>query len=224
LTGEIPAIAQELLTLAISKGKLPREFIESDRKGKYGSCLNYDLYDMKGATVLLQRRDCTMYKGYWSPVKSYYLLRKMGKSVQVIKLDDSQKAIACKAAKMAIELGDAINSVQKKRLPKQKPYLGYKVLDITTGTPRSVYDGSEWPIGQTRVQRVRQGHNGGFYWYQTEDEARRLTETFNREWISGKRLGLFLVQADGQHTVYKNNRASSRVTVLEQIASFVSRA
>lgn len=51
--------------------------------------------------------------------------------------------------------------------------IAYKQLAIgDDGRLHSVYDGSEWILGQTRSERAMRNHNGGLYVYEDITQAR----------------------------------------------------
>lgn len=93
-----------VLKLAISKSLLPAEYVTGD--GRRGEALNYDVYDVSGATALVQQRTTTWSKYGNSPIKEYFLLRKVGRGVVVEIVEN--KATVNKAAKASETLGEAI--------------------------------------------------------------------------------------------------------------------
>jgi hypothetical protein len=104
--------AQKIVALAIKTDKLDAPYIDFDKKRR-GACLNYDIYDVRGATVLVQARHTTGDKWGMHPTKRYFLIRKCGAGVV---RQEVNKAIARKLATAAPELGAAIDALEGKRL------------------------------------------------------------------------------------------------------------
>jgi hypothetical protein len=114
LTGprEVLDAASAIVALAVKTGKLDAPYIAFDKKGR-GSCLNYDAYDLRGSTVLVQARLTLGDKYGMHPTKRYFLLRRAGKGVVRTEV---RKDLARKLATAAPELGAAIDALEGKRL------------------------------------------------------------------------------------------------------------
>lgn len=65
-------------------------------------------------------------------------------------------------------------SVKKERKKPEKVIRFKKVVRTDHGL-RSIFDGSEYIIGKTRVQKARENHKGGFYVYRTAELAKEKT-------------------------------------------------
>ena len=165
------AAAWELTKLAGKKLPASYDTLKRDRKGRWdGAALHHELYDVapNGNKALIC---CLEVEGSKYGVKTlskiYYLLARHGKGVRV---EEANKAVAAKAAKAAGSLiGYAIEVVtgkarlQVKGAPARQ---GYKALTTdAAGNLVSVWDGSAWPIGKTRVEAASADHTGGFYYY-----------------------------------------------------------
>jgi hypothetical protein len=74
--------ARDIIWRAIEKGRLPRPYIDLDAK-KRGSALNIDIYDVRGATVLVQVRHTTGTKYGLSPKLDYKRVRVIGRGTRV---------------------------------------------------------------------------------------------------------------------------------------------
>lgn len=107
---ELLTTARDILSVAIGSGKLEREYCKFDHK-KRGAALNYDLYDMKGSTVLFQQRLTTGDKYGLHPTKRYYLIRRCGKGVVI---QEAPKTCARRFAANESKLGEAIDKLRAK--------------------------------------------------------------------------------------------------------------
>jgi hypothetical protein len=179
---DVLAAGRALVALAISTGKLDREHCSFDRKRR-GSALNYDIYDVRGGTALVQRRYTEGDKYGLHPTKSYFLIRRQGKGVVV---KGAPKATARKLAQNAPELGAAVDALEGKRklaIKSNRPTtrLGYKVVEQRAdGTFASTYDGSTWRLGKTRREAATPSHKGGYYHYESVEACRTAALERNR--------------------------------------------
>lgn len=170
------AHAQQILALAIKKGMLEPEYCDVDRKHR-GSARNYDLYDFAPGVALVQQRDTTCTKYGNRPKKQYWLIRRNGAGKLTVESADHAKARIAKLAKSDLPFGGIIAAITGKKAVKIKTatsagQTGYKVVALdSTGALVSVWDASPWPVGQWRVERATNNHQGGFYYYATVGEA-----------------------------------------------------
>lgn len=76
------------------------------------------------------------------------------------------------------------------------------VAMLPDGRLVSIYDGTtEYVLGQTLVQRVRRGHRGGYYVYDTLADARRAPVPPHAVYAKAPRA-ILRVRAEGQYTSY----------------------
>ena len=94
LAGNNPVIdaGRKLLHEAISKEYLNEPYVNVDKKHR-GSALSYDLYDVSRNEILIQRRYtvCTKYGN--SPTKNYFVIRRHGRTIQVLRVTDDAKPL-----------------------------------------------------------------------------------------------------------------------------------
>lgn len=168
-------LAVEIILSAIRTGKLDDEYVDVDRHHR-GTALNYDLYDLIGATVVIQRRFTRCTKHGNSPTKDYFLVQTCGKGV-IVKDINKYKPSIVKLAKSKLKLGAIVDLVKGKPEGKQqckiktsmhRKSIGYKaVCKNAEGNLISVWDGSDWSIGKTRTEAATSNHSGGYYFFAT---------------------------------------------------------
>jgi hypothetical protein len=123
---------------------------------------------------------------------------------------------------------DVIKNIRKERIEAEKAKeseitTGYKLLKTgDDGTLQSVWDNSSWTIGTPRVEKVKQGHTSGLYYYrdltQCLDAAHR-NEVFGYD-RNHRRLVVVEVEATGKQIAYQYGKyAASTITPLRVIAS-----
>lgn len=79
----------------------------------------------------------------------------------------------------------------------------FKAVAVQDGQFLSIYDGTtEYRLGETRVQRVRREHDGGYYAYETPDAA-RAADVPSRSVLADAPRAILRVAAEGQHTRYR---------------------
>lgn len=108
------AVARELLAKAIVAKKLKAPYLDMElhrRHGYLGHCLNYDFYDVSVSSVLVQRREKVRTKYGSSPKKDYYIIRRCGRGVSVIR---APKAVVVKLSKASSSLGEVIRTLVEK--------------------------------------------------------------------------------------------------------------
>lgn len=220
-------LAQALLAQAIQSGKLEKPYVDVDSRHR-GSALNYDLYDIKGASVLIQSRHTTCTKWGNSPKKDYLLLRKMGRGVTVIDMNES-KPVIVKLAKASDGLGDVIDALSGKKPIKIRPNLsapriGYKIVKVNeAGDYVSVWDDSPWPIGRQRTQAATSNHSGGFYYFRTLDEC--LTVHAKRGVFGDYHDGderFVIIECEAAGAEYEHDSGKRCVTRLKPLAAVCS--
>lgn len=218
---------RELLDAAVSAGHLPKPFITSGKREL--ESLNHDVYDVqlnrlrtvKAVIVQLRWFSTDKRKGYTQLRKEYVLVARDRKRLVATALES---ATCVKRAKTATVLGQLIahytgGPTLRCKAPVVKTNHGYKVLALdSVGTLRSVFDDSEYRPNTWRSEAARQNHGGGFYYYDTAEEALEGMErslTFNRQWTDGKELVLCLVEVAGRAIDYDaGKKAASRLRVL----------
>lgn len=173
--------AYALVSQAAEAGKIPAAFdnMEWGRSGKergkrIGEDRHHEVYDFTASAVLVCVRSVegTRY-GQKTTEKSYFLVSKAGRGVKVA---EASKSVAAKAAKAAGNtLGLAVAVCQGKR-PAPTPKCmdartGYKIVRREGDGFVSVWDGSDWMVGKTRIEAATPDHSGGFYFYASLTEA-----------------------------------------------------
>ncbi len=104
---------RKLLKEAIAKGYIDEPYVDVDKKHR-GSALNYDVYDVNRHEVLVQRRYtvCTKYGN--SPTKNYFVIRRHGKTIQVLRVTDDAKPLVVKRSRASVELGEVLEVLHRK--------------------------------------------------------------------------------------------------------------
>lgn len=213
------ASANTLIGLAEKRKKIPKRFDDmywgqsgKTRGKKIGDALHHEIYDIapNGKSVLMCCRTVEGDRyGQRTVDKEYFLICVQGKGVRVI---PASKALAGKAAKSTEKLGDAISVVSGKTkyiAPANRVRKGYKLVTRDDdGELVSVWDGSSWALGKTRVEAATENHRGGFYYYASMDKAISAAET--NETFGNARLHhdlvLIEVEASGRHFEHGNQK------------------
>lgn len=157
--------------------------------------------------------------------KTYYLVRTSeAGAVTVTELDARTCA---KRAKNATTLGQLTRHYLglehvKCATPHVESSLGYKVVSKTPGGALlSAFDGSVYKTGTWRSESAQADHGGGFYYYESQDQAVEATQegrTFARCVSEGKSLVLCAVEVAGRVVGYDSGkRAASRLRILHEI-------
>lgn len=231
----IPEIAQwfdawELIHAAENKNIIPESYdtIDFDRKGSAdGSALHHELYDMcKNAVIICIRRTEGTRYGVKTLSKTYMLIERKNRKITATET----KITVAKFAKMDIvHFGDIISVARGEKtikliVEKAPPRHGFKAVRVDeNGNFVSVWDGSPWEIGKTRIEKARHDHNGGLYYYsdlQSMIEAAKTNSIF-AEHMQHNRLAVLEVEASGNHISYGAKLAATRITPLRQIASII---
>lgn len=226
---QIMAAATALVKSAVQKKKLPASFdnISWDRKRRAdGYALHHEIYDISPAAtrVLLCIRETEGTKyGVKTTSKTYYIIARCGCTVTPV-----SKALAAKAAKScADELGHGIAiclGKEKLKLPAQEIRTGYKALTTDeSGTPVSVWDGSPWHLGKSRVEKASDTHTGGFYYYRTIDQvlAAAAENGIFGDCRDHKNLVIARVEVSGREYSHGLKLCASKIKPLEIIATVI---
>lgn len=226
LTPEHQLQVTELLAAAVKVGGLPRPYITNSNKEL--ECLNLDVYDVqvfrkRVNALVVQARTFWKHKrkGYTRSKKSYFLVVKARRKLEVRELEN---ATCAKRAKNTTTIGQLVGhylGTDKVACASPSPTIwqAYKVLALLPdGRLASAYDGSEYKVGEWRRETVQPHHGGGFYFYRDGMLAVRATErgdTFAKSVASGKRLVLCSVEVAGRMLEYDDGKwAASRMCVL----------
>lgn len=199
--------------------------IDFDKKGRAdGSALHHELYDMakNAAIVCIRRTEGTRY-GVKTLSKTYVLIERKNRKITATET----KIPVAKYAKMDIlHFGDIIAVARgKKKITllnaTHQVRRGYKaVRRADDGTLVSVWDGSPWEIGKTRIEAARDDHHSGLYYYQDINamlEAAKTNSIF-AESMQHSRLVILEVEASGVHIQYGKKLAATRITPIREVA------
>jgi hypothetical protein len=223
-----------LLNLAVKDGTVPKAYISGDVK--HFECMNHDPFDVlifrgkvKGIVVQARYFWKDLRKGYTRGQKTYFLVIRSGKKVEVTELENNTCA---KRAKNTTALGQLVNHYLGKKVVACKPLgkvdisSGYKVLAKSEeGRLFSAFDDSEYAIGKWRVEAAKEDHCGGFYFYadmKLAIDATRRGETFASSVSDGKTLVLCEVEYSGKNIAYNGGKwAASRLRVIAELEEVV---
>lgn len=120
---------RQLLKEAIAKGYIDEPYVDVDKKHR-GSALNYDLYDVDRNEVLVQRRYtvCTKYGN--SPTKSYLVIRRHGKAIQVLRVIEDAKPLVVKRSRASVEFGEVLEVLHRKSEVVTPPVKCLMVVEV----------------------------------------------------------------------------------------------
>jgi hypothetical protein len=200
--------AMALVQSAANSGKLPTAYdtISFDKKRRAdGGAIHHEIYDtneiISRVLVCVRESEGTRY-GVKTLSKNYFVVARHGRGIRVL---PANKAVAAKAAKAAGNtIGGALNVVLGKcKLPVKPAAIrtGYKLLARTESGYASVWDGSEWALGQPRIEAASDDHTGGYYYYASLDAAllaASANDVFGRARAT-KQLAIVEVEASGRH-------------------------
>ncbi|ABM39883.1 hypothetical protein [Polaromonas naphthalenivorans] len=221
---------KDLLGKAVATGIVPEPFITSNKKEI--DCLNLDIFDVlvfrgkvKGLVVQARSFWKNIRKGYTRIQKSYFLVMRSGKKLDIKELENST---CVKRAKNTAALGQLVNhylgktTVACKSGAKVAAWTGYKVLARDQkGSLVSAFDGSAYVPGIWREETATAGHRGGFYYYGDKEIAVTTTRsgaTFAKSVSEGKSLVLCKVECAGKQVGYTGGKwAVSRLRVIEEL-------
>lgn len=171
--------ARAIVAQASKSKKIPASFDDMSwakrggRSYREGAALHHEICDYTTTQVLVCCREVEGTKyGVKTLSKTYFVVRKHGRGVTAT---EASKAVAAKAAKAAVELGDALAVVQGKQKlknPTMATRTGFKMVRRdAAGALVSAWDGSPWDLGVTRAEKSTDDHTGGFYYYASAEEA-----------------------------------------------------
>lgn len=180
---------------------------------------------VKGLVVQARSYWKNIRKGYTRIQKSYFLVMRTGKKIDIKELKNST---CVKRAKNTVALGHLVNHYLGKTPVACKSgatvaaWAGYKVLARDEkGSLVSAFDGSAYVPGTWREETARAGHKGGFYCYREKELAVLTTRrgaTFAKSVSEGKSLVLCKVECSGKQVGYSGGkRAASRLRVTEEL-------
>lgn len=226
------AAAQSLVAQAAQQGIIDRAYdaIEWDHKRRAsGEALHHEIYDMApDATVVCLRRTQGNKYGVSTAAKTYWLIERAEDGE--IAARELSAPIAKYAKLPGLQIGGVIAHLRgeaalKLPSPHLPPRIGYKAVAMREdGGYCSVWDQSEWAIGQPRTERARADHEGGLYYYL---DLTQLIQAAQRNEIFGEarqhhRLAVIEVEASGITYEYAHGKfAASRLTPIRQIASIL---
>ena len=221
---------KDLLGKAVATSIVPEPFITSTKKEI--NCLNLDIFDVlvfrgkvKGLVVQARSYWKNIRKGYTRIQKSYFLVMRSGKKLDIKELENST---CVKRAKNTAALGQLVNHYLGKTTVACKSgatvaaWTGYKVLTRDVyGNLVSAFDGSAYVPGIWREETATAGHRGGFYYYREKELAvitTRSGATFAKSVSEGKTLALCKVECSGKQVGYSGGKwAASRLRIIEEL-------
>ena len=219
---------KDLLEKAVATGIVPQPFITSSKKEI--DCLNLDIFDVlvfrgkvKGLVVQARSFWKNIRKGYTRIQKSYFLVIRSGKKIDIRQLENSTFV---KRAKNTAALGQLVNHYLGKTTVACKSgatvatWTGYKVLARDgNGSLVSAFDGSTYVPDIWREETAMADHGGGFYYYRERELAVIKTRSgamFAKSVSEGKTLVLCKVECSGKQVGYSGGKwAASRLRVIE---------
>jgi hypothetical protein len=177
--------AAHILQCAKAADLLPSEYQDWDSKGR-GDGVSVDLYAYVPDLVLVQvRRVERRFKKYHlSMTKSYHVTdgervvevskAKIRKAAQDVSADTPLRAVK---SELPIEWQDLIGEPFKLQAPTKAEMTVYKLLIERDGKLLSIHDSTVvYPIGKWLRQKARPNHRGGFYAFETQDEAEQVKD------------------------------------------------
>lgn len=134
--------------------------------------------------------------------------------VDVLLLKRAAKALKAGASQQNPEVipvfDDELKVARKSARPKVRTV--WKIVAKVGDRYESVFDDSEWKLGDIRHETAHSGHSGGFYWYPSLLEAVEAMNTgmvFNQAWCSSKRLVILECEAWGRVIAYGHGKRAS---------------
>jgi TusA-related sulfurtransferase len=205
-----------LIKLAVNTKKILPAYddISFDRKRRAeGSARHHEIYDISDDArhLLLCVRETEGSKyGVSTTSKEYFIISTHGKGVRV---QDAPKAKAAKAAKQAVNPGDAITvCLGKKKLQGTVSSMCretcYKIVAVADDFV-SVFDNSPWTLGKSRREASTKNHDGGFYVFPTVEAALiAWTErkAFADEWMTAEKYSLLECECSGRRYLHDNKK------------------
>jgi len=221
-----------LIKLAVKSKKIDAAYddISFDRKRRAeGSARHHEIYDISDDArhLLLCVRETEGSKyGVRTTSKEYFIVSTHGKGVRV---QPAPKSKAAKAAKQAINPGDAIAvCIGKKKLQSAVASLDkqicYKIVAVADDFI-SVFDNSSWSIGVARREASTSNHDGGFYVFPSVEAAlvawnARLV--FADEWMTAEKYSLLECECSGRRYLHDNKKICvTQVRPVAEIAALL---
>ncbi|MEO8119514.1 MAG: hypothetical protein ABI606_09360 [Rhodoferax sp.] len=220
---------KDLIDKAVKSGAVPKAYISGDKR--HFECMNHDVFDVlifrgkvKGMVIQARSFWKDLRKGYTRGQKTYFLVMRSGKNVEVTELESKT---CVKRAKNTTVLGQLVNHyLGKKTVACKSPEVcvstGYKVLaKDDDGRLVSAFDDSEYKIETWRVESAKADHGGGFYFYANKElaiDATRRGDTFTTCVTEGKTLVLCEIEYAGKQIAYSGGKwAASRLRVMGEL-------
>lgn len=215
-----------LIKLAVKTKKIDPSYdsISFDRKGRAdGYARHHEIYDISDDArhLLLCVRETEGSKyGVRTTSKEYFVISTHGQGVRV---QEAPKSKAAKAAKQAINPGDAIAvCLGKKKLQSTatawEKETCYKIVAVADDFI-SVFDNSPWSIGKARREASTENHAGGFYVFPTVEAALIAwndRKAFAEEWMTADKYSLLECECSGRRYLHDNKKIC--VTQVKPIA------
>lgn len=196
-------------------------------KDRSGDACRHEIYDISddGRHTLLCTRMAEGSKyGIRTVSKTYFIISTHGKGSRVV---EAPKSKAAKAAKQAVNPGDAIQvCLGKKKLtsPMTEKRVCFKIVAKTDDGFESVYDQSPWDLEKSRVEKSSMNHESGFYVFPTVTAAMSAwTErnAFASEWMTSEKYAILKCECSGRSYSFDNDKICiSRVKPVKEIANF----
>lgn len=219
-----------LIKLAVKAKKILPAYdnISFDRKGRSdGTATHHEIYDISADArhllLCVRFAEGSRY-GVKTTEKNYFIISTHGNSVRV---QSAPKAKAAKAAKQAINPGDAIVVClgKKKLQPTVATYekvTCYKIVAKKRDFV-SVYDESPWSLGVARREGSTPDHNGGFYVFPSVADAVQAWKdrlTFAEEWLKHEQYSLLECECSGRRFLHDNKKIC--VTQVKPVAEIAA--
>lgn len=221
-----------LIKLAVKSGRIDAAYddISFDRKRRAeGSARHHEIYDISDDArhLLLCVRETEGSKyGVRTTSKEYFVISTHGKGVRV---QSAPKSKAAKAAKQAVNPGDAIAvCLGKKKLQPTvtawEKETCYKIVAVADDFI-SVFDNSPWTLGKARREASTKSHDGGFYVFPTVEDALiawNNRQAFADEWMTAERYSLLECECSGRRYLHDNKKICvTQVRPVAEIAALL---
>lgn len=195
---------RKLLAEAIAKEYLDEPYVDVDKKHR-GSALNYDMYDVNRHEVLVQRRytACTKYGN--SPTKDYYVIRRHGKAIQVLRVTDDAKPFVIKRSRASMELGEVLEVLHRKNEVVTPPAKCLMVVEVIQQDRLQTLEHT-LPLFRTKDSSTESDGETWFQVFCTRERLNRSVQNVPRYLDAlrdGKRLAIIEVTPKGR--VFRQN-------------------
>jgi hypothetical protein len=185
--------ANDVLQRAIEFGLLDEAGIVdtgSSRRRSRWEAVNHDIYSYThdGKLIVVQQRESES-DGRYTNVKIRYFVTDGERAIEIVngKKQIIKRAATADAAPdsplralrsiLPAEWQELIDGTPVKLAgTKRATGTGYKLLEMAEdGTLRSLWSADyQYTLGKTKMQKAREDHRGGLYYYRTPDECKRL--------------------------------------------------